>query len=97
MSALSPFSHQLRTLIGAAGTAEKCQEETSPPGRNRSAKLGLDQTDQIAGACLLQSGSMPLALNTGAASGPVMNCSSASDAAKSFPKVATPAVKTTYD
>ena len=28
MSALSPFSPQLRTLIGAAGTAEKCQEAT---------------------------------------------------------------------
>ena len=29
MSALSPFSPQLRTLIGAAGTAEKCHLQTS--------------------------------------------------------------------
>jgi hypothetical protein len=28
MSALSPFSTQLRTLPGALGTAEKCQEAT---------------------------------------------------------------------
>ncbi|MGB9268753.1 MAG: hypothetical protein WCB74_05960, partial [Pseudolabrys sp.] len=38
MSALSPFSPQLRTLIGAAGTAEKCHFQThasmtSRPGR----------------------------------------------------------------
>jgi hypothetical protein len=29
MSALSPFYPQLRTLVGAAGTAVQCQEETS--------------------------------------------------------------------
>ena len=31
MSALSPFYPQLRTLVGAAGTAASCQEATYAP------------------------------------------------------------------
>ena len=39
LSALSPFYSQLRTLVGSAGTAEKCHVWTAPSWQGASSRL----------------------------------------------------------
>jgi len=44
MSALSPFYPQLRTLVGAAGTAASCQKLTHAPQQNDAHELAYSIT-----------------------------------------------------